>query len=226
MRSLDAAVTAQFATREGLNARLLFWVIAKDRGTGDPTPVGFWTGDDHQDFTIGGDTRTYYGAGALLSMPALKFEVGLKVRSHRISFSPLAPEVEQALSGYDPRLAPVELHVAYFDPLTTALLAEPNRVFKGFVNTIKYTTPPVGGGAEVEVELLSSAHSLTRSLALKKSHESLIARSPTDNFRQYTTVTGAVECVWGEKKAVAPAAAKSKATVQVDSDYNHMLDGR
>jgi len=207
MRTLDAAVTAQFATREGIYARLLAWIVARDRSTGTPMPVGFWTGDDHQDFSIGDETRTYYGAGTLLSMPSLQFDVGLKVRSHRITFSPLAPEVEQALRGYDPRLAPAELHVAHFDPLTHGLLAEPARVFRGFVDTVTVNIPAVGGAADVEVALLSSAHALTRTLSLKKSHESLIARQSGDAFRQYTAVTGAVSCVWGEAKAVAPAAA-------------------
>jgi hypothetical protein len=201
MRLLDPAICAQLAARNGLNARLLAFITARDRSTGDPVSIGFWTGEDHQTFVINGDARTYYGAGTLLSMPPLQSEVGLRVRSHRIVFSPLAPEVQQAIRGYDPRLAPTELHVAYFDLQSQALIADPVRVFKGFIDTVKIVTPPVGGSAEVQVDLMSSAHALTRVLALKKSHESLIARAPTDQFRSYTSVTGAVTCVWGEKKA-------------------------
>lgn len=210
MRTLDSAILAALQARTGLLARLLIWIVARDRSTGDDTPVGFWTGDDQQSFTIGGESRTYYGAGALISTPPLQAEVGLKVRSHRVTFSPLAPEVEQVIRGYDPRLAPSQMHVAYFDPDTHNLLAEPVRIFRGFVNTVSVTTPGVGGEASVEVEFLSSAHALTRKLALKKSDESLRRRAPTDGFRKYTTVTGAVQCLWGERRAAAPAGAPAQ----------------
>ena len=201
MRLLDPAIRAQLAARGGLNALLLAHITARDRVSDAPAPIGFWTGEDHQNFVIGGETRTYYGAGTLLSMPPLQAEVGLRVRGHRIVFSPLAPEVQQAIRGYDPRLAPTELHVAYFDLGSHALIADPVRVFRGFIDAVRIVTPAIGGTAEVQVDLLSSAHALTRALALKKSHESLTARSPGDQFRSYTSVTGAVTCVWGEKKA-------------------------
>ncbi|WP_370303552.1 hypothetical protein [Pseudooceanicola sp.] len=210
MRSLDSNILAQFSARQGLLARVLVWMVAKDRSTGDPEAIGFWSGDDHQDFSIGGDTRTYYGAGALIEMGPLQSETGLNVRSHSVTFSPIAPEVQQVIRGYDPRLAPAEMHIAYFDQLTHSLLAEPVRVFRGFVNTVNVVTPAIGGGATAEVEFVSSAHSLTRTLARKKSHASLDARAAGDTFRQYASVTGTVQCIWGGHKAVAP----SNATTQ------------
>lgn len=217
MRSLDPAILAQFEARRGMVARLLVWIVARKRATGAAVPAGFWSGDDHHDFSIGGQSRTYYGAGALLAIDPLQAETGLKVRQHRITLSPIAPEVEQVIHGYDPRLAPVEMHVAYFEPETRALLAAPNRVFKGFVDTLKVSTPPVGGSAEVEVNLLSAAHALTRQLALKKSHESLQARAPNDDFRQYTTLTGAVQALWGEQRATAPADTPAPAATTTSS---------
>ncbi len=206
MRTLPSPVLARLAAREGLVARVLVWIEARHRDTLMPAALGLWSGEDHQDFVVGGATRTYYGAGTLLSMPPLTAEVGLKVRSHRLSLSPLAPEVVQVMRGYDPRLAPVDIHVAHFDPGTGNLLAPPARVFRGVLNTVSVDTPAEGGEARIEVELLSAAQSLTRSLALKKSDESLRARSPDDAFRQYIAVTGAVEAVWGEARAQSPSA--------------------
>jgi hypothetical protein len=212
MRILDPAILAEFAAREGMVARLLVWIEARDRATGAPTPGGFWTGDDHQDFLIGGATRTYWGAGALLTTPVLQMEAGLKVRTHRLIFSPLAPEVAQVIRGYETRNARAEMHIAYFNKLTHALIAEPARVFNGFVSPVKITTPPTGGQAKVEVGLLSTAQYLTRTLAVKKSDESLRARAQSDGFRKYTTITGAVTTVWGEHKAAAPSPTTQTAT--------------
>ena len=204
MRTFDPAVLAQFAAREGMAPGLLVWISAKNRETAELETIGLWTGEDHLEFSIGGETRTYYGAGTLLRTNPLDSVVGLSVRSQTLTFSSIAPEVQQALRGYDPRLAPAEMHVAYFDKMTGNLLAEPMRVFKGLVNTVEIITPAVGGTAEASVELLSASYRLTKSLAVKKSEQSLLARSPTDKFRQYTSVAGSIETIWGGVKAAAP----------------------
>ena len=205
MRALASPVLARLAAREGICARVLLWVNARERDNGAEACLGLWSGEDHAVFVIGGESRSYFGAGGLISMPPLTSEVGLNVRSHRLVLSPLAPEVSQLIRGYDPRLAPVEIHVASFDPATGALLAEPARVFRGVINTVTVETPPEGGEARVELELLSAAQALTRTLALKKSAETLRLRAPADAFRQYIAVTGAVETVWGEARATRPS---------------------
>ncbi|MGR3599195.1 MAG: hypothetical protein ACU0FH_02145 [Heliomarina sp.] len=210
MRNLAAPILSMLQARAGMYACLLVWIEAKDRSTGVREPVGFWTGADHQDFNIGGETRTYYGAGAMIGTEPMTANVGLSVRTHTLRLSHIAPEVRQALRGYDPRLAPAQMHIAYFDPATHNLLADPVRVFKGSVNATPITTPGVGGSGAAEVELLSSAHSLTRPLALKKSHHSLQARSPGDDFRQYATVAGTVTTVWGGVRAKTPSKTTEK----------------
>lgn len=228
MRTLDPSISAELAARDGIRARLLVWIEARDRVTGAATPGGFWTGDDHQDFVIGGATRSYWGAGGLLTTPVLQMEAGLKVRTHRLTFSPLAPEVQQVMRGYEPRGAPAELHVAWFNKLTGDLIAAPERVFKGFVSSVRITDAKVGDASTVEVGLVSAAQYLTRTLALKKSDETLRARAPADGFRRYTTVTGAVTTVWGEAKAAAPTPTVTPKTDPKETDgsiYDGGYDG-
>ena len=180
-------------------ARRLLWITARNRTTGAAETLGLWDGDDHQDFVIGGQTRTYFGAGGLIGFEPLVAQVGLAVRVHTAHLSPLTPEVAQVLRGYEPRLAPVEIHRALFWPDSHNLVATPRRVFKGQIDHVQITTPEIGGTAVAEVQMVSVAASLTRSLALKKSDEAQKRRSG-DRFRRYSDVSGAVDVWWGEER--------------------------
>lgn len=204
MRDRSPAVTAHYQARKGRLARLLIWIAAKDRSTGETETLGLWTGDDHATFSIGGEDRLYYGAGPIIEIDPLQVQTGLRVRAQRITLSGVDPAVQSAILQYEPRLAPVEMHIADFDPLTGALLAEPERRFKGIINGTPITTPEEGGDARIVVELLSAAARLRIPSAIKKSDESLQARAPGDRLRRHTDVTGLVDCYWGEARAAAP----------------------
>ena len=204
MRNFDAATVAYLTSQTGLMARTLMWISARDRVSGAIATMGLWNGDDHQDFTIGGQTRTYYGAGALLAIEDLTYQTGVAVRMHRVTLSPLTPEVTQAIRGYDVRMAPVEIHRALFRPDSHALVAEPHRVFKGYVETLQITTPEVGGEAGCDVTIASSARTLTRTLPAKKSDETQ-KRRQGDRLRRYADISASVDVYWGEKRAVAAA---------------------
>jgi len=206
MRTLDTAVLAHLQQRGTQHAQLLAWVQARNRETDAIETIGFWTGADHEDFVVNGQTRTYYGAGTMLKVNPLIGEAGLKVRTSRLKLSHLAPEVQIAIRGYDARNAPCELHVAYFDPVSHALIDSPQRVFKGVIAGVDITRGEIGNEGSCEVGLLSSARSMIRTLALKKSDTALRARAPGDAFRQYTDISGTVEAVWGEQRAAAPSA--------------------
>lgn len=199
MRSFDTATAAALAA-PSIVARALVWIRAKDRTTGTEETIGLWTGEDVASFTINGQARTYYGAGALLAIEPIVSQAGLVVQMSRMTLSPLAPEVAQAIRGYEPRLAPVEIHRALFDPDTMGLVAEPHRMFSGWIDEVVLTTPEAGGTATCEVTLASAARGLTRTLPLKKSDESQKRRSG-DRFRRYADISAAVDVFWGEKRA-------------------------
>lgn len=202
MKTLDTATRAALGARAGMVARALVWVRARNRATGALEAIGFWTGEDHRDFVIGGETRTYFGAGALLALPEFTVAAGLEVRMHEISLSALAPEVAQLLRGYEARFAPVEVHVATFAPESFALVAEPVRIFKGYIDAARIVTPKLGEAGSASITVASASRALTRGLALKKSDATQSLRQG-DRFRRYTDVSGSVEVWWGEASGIA-----------------------
>lgn len=196
MRSFSAPTAAYFASRGAWLAHVLVWISAADRVTGATHEIGFWTGADHAEITIGGVSRTYYGAGSLLAIDPLTFRTGLQVRTQRLRFSQVAPEVMQAVRGYDPRHKPVEVHRALFDPASELLVDEPHLVLAGFVDRVRISTPAEGGAGSVEMTLATAARALTRKLGRKRSHASLTAHAPADDFRQYASLADKVEVKW------------------------------
>lgn len=198
MRTYDTATGVYLGAREGIISRTLVWITAKNRSTGDPETMGLWNGEQDREFSIGGEDRTYVGAGPLLELEPMTFEIGLNVRMHSISLSPIDESVAQAIRVYDPRLAPIEMHRVLFDTETRDVVGSPHRVFKGWIDEIDIET---GDSSRVTVAMASNALTLTRTLAIKKSDASQQRRSGSDRFRRYNDVSAVVpEVWWGEIK--------------------------
>lgn len=212
MRDLDGATFAYFDTRADFVSHVLIWISAKNRSTGATENIGFWTGDDHQSFTIDGGARLYYGAGDVLDVPPLTYEAGLSVRMHTFGLASLSPEVATALRGYEPRLAPVQVHRALFDAATGALVAAPHRVLLGWVDEASIPTPEVGGMGGATITVASSARGLTKTLPAFKSDNQQRRRSD-DRFRRYVDVSGAVDVFWGSKRGKVGGATPTETPV-------------
>ena len=177
----------------------LIWIVARNRDTGAPETMGLWTGSSDRTFTVEGEVRSYKGAGQILDIPPIQSRMGPYVQMQTIGLAAASPEVAQAIRGYDSKAAPVEIHVARFDPETDALLGI-DRAFKGGIDTVSIETPAKGepGGA-VTAELASAARDLTRPLTHKISDESQRQRSG-DRFLRYADIAGMVERWWGTKR--------------------------
>lgn len=197
--TLSAAEINYNAARAGQVRETLIWLAPRNRTTGAREPVGFWTGRDARSFVIGGETRVYLGAGSALECDDIPGGVGLDVRYISVRLG-VVPEVEQAIRGYDPKLAPVEIHTVAFDLSTRALVAEPRRMFLGTVNEAPIPTPIEGGGVEIELRLASTARALTRTLPLFRSDTEMRRRSAADRFREYVSTTGIRQIAWGEDR--------------------------
>lgn len=195
-RPYSSATSAYFASRTGTDAHGLVWVEARNRDTGQIEAAGFWTGDDVRVFVIDGVARTYYGAGAAIDIDPIKRAAGLQVRTQRIRFAGVTPEVRTYMRVYDLRHGTIEIHRALFHPLTGNLVDEPHRLFAGYVDKIRWPTPIKGGTASVEVEAASAARALATPLTRKRSDASLRARAPGDAFRQYASIDD-VSTKWG-----------------------------
>lgn len=207
MRDYDPATLTYLAARpHAIRARLLIWIAARDRISDARATLGLWNGDDSQAISIDGITRTYQAGGALIDIEPVMAGVGVQVRMQQIRLSPVSAAVILAIEGYDARLAPVEIHRALFDVESGQLVAEPHRIFKGWVDEIDAPRPAVGQEGTVTLTLASSARALTRTLATKYSDTSMRQRGGDRGFR-YADVSGSVPIYWGEKKAAAPKAA-------------------
>ncbi|MFZ5710346.1 MAG: hypothetical protein ACOY4T_11800 [Pseudomonadota bacterium] len=197
MRTLPATLAAHLATRpDALRVHTLVWITAKDRATGLPASMGLWNGFDHQQFDLGG-IRDYYGAGTILGLDRITYGSGLSVRMHSITLAAISPEVEQAVRGYDARLAPVEVHGVVIDPVTNTIVGAPWLALRGWVDEVDIRTPATGGEGGVELRIASAARALTRKLELKRSDASHRLRSG-DRFRRYAEISGSVSTAWGE----------------------------
>ena len=198
----DETAQAQLEERRGTNAHVLIWLRARNRDTGAEEGIGFWTGDDHQVFTIQGVDRTYFGAGAVIEVDPIKAGVNEEVIYHSVTLPPLLPEIRQALRFYDPRLARVEIHVAPLD-IDTDQPFDPVRMVKGKLNEAPEDFGPEE--ALVRLRIASAARFGTMPLPLYRSDAQMRRRSETDAFRDYVDPAGAWIVPWGDKPPGEPA---------------------
>lgn len=211
MRSLPAAIAAHIAARLPTIARQLLWVEARNRETGLTESLGLWTGEYTADFVIGVDTRTYFGAGAVLDIPEITTQAGLEVRTHTLRLSPLAPEVQQLFRGYDGRLAPVEIHRVLFSPeAPNTAIADPVRMFRGWIDGVTFSEGTENAESTVEVTLASHSRGLTIPLQLRRSDQSYRLRGG-DRIGRYADVAGVVPVHWGEARGSGSATAPTPA---------------
>jgi len=199
MITIDPAELAVLEARAGVVARTLLWVEVHNSDTGATETMGLWNGPDVRVFEIDGAARTYHGP-ALPNMSPIRGGVGLEVRQVRIEAAHLRAEVRQLIRGFDPRLAPVEIHQAVFSLETNNLVAPPRRLFKGQIDKSPIFTAEIGGTGKAGIILASAARALTRALALFKSDADQRARNPDDRFAEYGPSTGLKTVFWGEEE--------------------------
>ena len=200
MRILDTKSAEYLSAHTGVASRHMLHVIGRNPDTGAQEALGLWQGDDHLTIGIGGLNRTYYGAGGLIGVEPIRAGIGLEVRMLQATLSPLTPEVALLLRGYDARLAPAEVHRGLLSLETGQLIAEPIRVFRGWVDEVKIRTGEVGDTGEATVTLASAARGLTRALTLTRSDAEMRRRNAGDAFRRYTDIAGEVGVWWGESR--------------------------
>lgn len=186
-----------------LVARDFLWIVARNRVSGFPETVGFWSDVDNAAVsvidpeTLEPVTRTYYGAGGLVEINEIPAVSVIQVQDIEIKLSQLDELVEQAVRLYDVKLARVEIHRGLFDPDTRNLVAPALVRFVGVVNNLRITTPSENSDGAVFLSCVSLTQELTRANPATRSHEDQKTRSGSDNFFQDTAVVGDWELDWG-----------------------------
>lgn len=216
MREYGSQVEAHLAGTANVVPRHLVWIVARNRGTGAAEAVGFWNGKDSREFDVGGETRSYFGAGALLSVGPIRGAVGLDVRRHELGLSAVTPEVLLAIRGYDVRLAPIEVHRAFMDPETGMQIGAPVRVLKGTVDEAPIVSAAGADQPSVTLVVASASRALTRTLTAKKSEATQRQIDPSDRGREYSAISGAVGVFWGVlfKRGAPPPTPRAPLTEQ------------
>jgi len=189
--------------RGDLSHDILIAFDAAHKDTGELRDFGFWTGVENASFVVDGQPRTFVAGGSIVGMDKVTASKGLTVESQRLTLSALQVDVMDMLRGYEARLAPCRVYVARRDPVGNQLLGI-DRVFKGFLNTVKVTSGQTDGHAFVRAALVGSEYLLTKGLSLKKSHAAQQNRQ-SDQFMKYATTTGKEPVYWGTRAYEPPA---------------------
>lgn len=179
---------------------VLVWVTAKNRSTGAAETMGLWTGLDARSFTVDGAARDYFGAGAVLDLPAIQSRAGMSVQMQTIGLNILTPEVTQLVRTYDVRQAPIEVHLARFDPEGVALL-DLTRIFTGWVDEVTIQNGPKGGTDSLTARLASSARALTDAKPVRISDADHQRAESGDRLFRYADVSGSVAIYWGLERS-------------------------
>ena len=182
----DPALQVVLAGGEPFQQRWLLWIACRDRDTGAPAPLGFKTGEDSQEYEIGGQERLYHGTRGTFVPPIIRDEIGLEARAYTATLGAGLDTTEALLRGRDTRAAEAEMHVAFYDG-SGGFLAT-HRFFKGFMNGRGWSLSGKGGTASIRVKLLSVADELGDTNDLRKSDASQRLRG-ADRARRYGAVT-------------------------------------
>lgn len=202
MRTLSTENQAALAARR-LVARDFLWIVARDRETGDPVSVGFWSDLSNVTALVldpdtgSADLRAWYGAGGLISISDIPAVSVLTVQNVTIQMSQLDEEVEQAVRLYDVKQARVEIYRGLLDPDSRKLVAPGFCRFVGFVDTIEIRTPAENQDGGVVLNCVSHTQELMRSNPATRSHEDQKTRDDSDTFFIDAVVASDWQHQWG-----------------------------
>ncbi|MGV0909266.1 hypothetical protein [Martelella sp. FOR1707] len=204
MKSVSAAFIAALvgAREKGLVARSLVYVTARDRATGVPVSLGFWTGGEDLDIDVidgssgGIVTRTYLG-DVNLEVPEIPRVSDMTIQTVDIELSQIAAAVQQLVRGWDARLASVEVHQLLIDPATGQAAGPAEVTFLGIVDGEPVETPAAGEEGGITLHLISAAIAmLARTNPLKSSYEGQ-KRRQDDQWGRYSGVVENWDIPWG-----------------------------
>ncbi|WP_444668489.1 hypothetical protein [Cereibacter changlensis] len=182
------------------------WIKAKNRLTDEYEEVGLWSGLENHTLSVGGINRTYTGAGGLLGIDALTYGIGTNIQQQNVRLTVLDPAFFVAIRDYEPKYAPVELHLGLTDPETESFIGL-TKVFDGFIDNIAESETLTN--SEAEMTLVSSIRNGSRPLYSKQSDAYQRKRDANDTGRKYASIAGEQTVFWGMKSE------KSKSNIRL-----------
>lgn len=204
MFSLDSAeITA--LQQSTVDARNFVWLLPKDRETGNPVGIGFWSDGgpftcDVVDALTGSTVSRSFNGGALVEIGEITRASDIAVRRVEVTLSAIDEATAALLRTYDGRQAPIQIYRGIFTPGTFNLMAPAKPVFVGFVDEAPIVTAALNGTSKAGLRCVSQTVELTRKNPAVRSHESQIARAAGDNFYKDVNTVGDWEVAWGEHR--------------------------
>lgn len=202
MRTISVANQAALAAR-ALLPRDFLWIVARDRSTGDPASVGFWSDlGSVSALVVDPDTgepvlRSWYGAGGLIQISDIPAVSQVTVQTVTIRMSQLDEQVAQVVRLYDIKQARAEIFTGLLDPDTRKLVDPAEPRFVGFVDHVEIKTGAEGEEGGVTITCTSHTQELMRSNPATRSHEDQKTRDPSDDFFRDAAVCGDWDHYWG-----------------------------
>lgn len=193
------------AAENGLSERKLVYVHAYERGTGVPSAMGVWSGDEDLSISVnsgltgGNELRAYYGGGTLISVGNIVCGTDMTIRPLTITLSQIADVPQALLRTLNIRLARVEVHTLYLDPTTGAMIGS-LLDFVGEVDKAPLSTPAVGEDGKLTITCVPDLMSmLSRINPRKSSYEDQKAHEPGDEWSLYASTASEWKLWWGQK---------------------------
>lgn len=207
-RSLSAETYLALQGRRVV-ARDFLWLQVRDRTSGDAVFDGYWSdvgtiaAEVIDPETGGSTTRTFVGAGGLISISDIPLVSTLMVQTITITLSQVADRVNDLVRSYDCKQGRVEIFRGLFDPVSRVMVAPATSRFVGFIDEAPIKTPKQGEQGNVTLTCTAHTQEMTRSNTDTRSDASQQLRSAGDNFLQDVAVVGGWNFFWGKNAGTA-----------------------
>jgi len=193
--------------QRALMPRDFIWFVVRDRSTGAPVTDGYWSDIGQITASVidpdsgGAVSRTWFGAGSLISISDIPLVSNITVQNITVTLSQVADRVNQLVRGYDCKQGRVEIYRGLFDPASRLMVAPATPRFVGTIDAAPIRTPAEGADGDVQLTCTSNTVELTRSNPDTRSDASQRLRSATDDFFHDTAVVGTWQHFWGRAAA-------------------------
>jgi hypothetical protein len=210
---VSAGITDALASRI-LVARDFIWFVVKDRDTGEDVTDGYWsdvgniTADVVDPDTGGISSRTWFGAGSLISISDIPLVSNVTVQNVTVTLSQVADRANDLVRTYECKQGRVEIYRGLFDPSSRTMVAPAAPRFVGTIDEAPITTPKEGDSGDISLTCTSNTAELTRTNPDTRSDASQRQRNASDAFFVDTAVVGTWQHFWG--RAASPVLTATK----------------
>jgi hypothetical protein len=214
--------------QRALLPRDFIWFVVRDRVTGLPVTDGYWSDigsisaqvlDPDTGTPV---TRTWFGAGGLITISDIPLVSNITVQNISVTLSQVADRVNDLVRTYDCKQGKVEIYRGLLDPSTRLMVAPATPRFLGTIDEAPIKTPKQGEVGDVTLSCTSNTQELTRFNTDTRSDASQKRRLSSDNFFQDVTVVGKWEHFWGRAAQRTPSSGRAGSQVGVSAGRKGM----